>query len=117
LPRLAAVYQSGAVARNDGTGVYRLTVHNVPVDGFWSVSVYNQAGYFEKNDLDAYSVNNLTAVRNADRSVTVQFGGCNRDIANCLPIMPGCNDTFRLYQPRAEVLSGAWSFPKPQPVE
>jgi para-nitrobenzyl esterase len=117
LPRPAAVYQSGAVARNDGKTVYRLTVHNVPVDGFWSISVYNRAGYFEKNDLDAYSVNNLTTVRNVDGSVTVQFGGCNRDIVNCLPIMPGWNYTVRLYRPRAEVLSGAWSLPKPQPVE
>jgi hypothetical protein len=49
--------------------------------------------------------------------VTVQFGGCNRDIANCLPIMPGWNYTVRLYRPRPEVLSGAWGFPKPQPVE
>jgi hypothetical protein len=117
LPRSAAVYESGAVARNDGKTVYRLTVHNVPVDGFWSISVYNRAVYFEKNDLDAYSFNNLTAAPTADRSVTVQFGGCSRDIANCLPIMPGWSYTVRLYRPRAEVLSGAWSFPKPQPVE
>ena len=117
LPRSAAVYQSGAVARNDGNAVYRLTVHNVPVDGFWSISVYDRAGYFEKNELDGYSVNNVTALPNADGSVTVQFGGCNRDIANCLPIVPGWNYTVRLYRPRAEVLSGAWSFPKPQPVE
>jgi hypothetical protein len=117
LPRSAAVYESGAAARNDGKTVYRLTVHNVPVDGFWSISVYNRAGYFEKNELDAYSVNNVTAAPNADGSVIVQFGGCNRDIANCLPIMPGWNYIVRLYRPRAEVLSGAWSFPKPQPVE
>src|SRR5438270_658087 len=117
LPRSAAVYESGAVARNEGKTVYRLTVHNVPVDGFWSISVYNRAGYFEKNELDAYSLNNVTAVPNTDGSVTVQFGGCSRDIANCLPIMPSWNYTVRLYRPRAEVLSGAWSFPKPQPIE
>jgi hypothetical protein len=29
---------------------YWLTVCDVPVDGFWSVSVYNAAGYFEPND-------------------------------------------------------------------
>ena len=78
----------------------------MPVDGFWSISVYNRAGYFEKNELDTYSVNNVTAAPNADGSVTIQFGGCNGDIA-----------TVRLYRPRGEVLSGAWSFPKPQPVE
>ena len=117
LPRAAAVYESCAVTRNRGQIVHRLTVHNVPVDGFWSISVYNGAGYFEKNQLDAYSVNNLTAAPNADGSVTIQFGGCNRDIANCLPVMPGWNYTVRLYRPRPEVLNGAWSFPKPQPVE
>ena len=37
--------------KNDGTTVYKLNVKNVPVDGFWSVSVYNAAGYFEKNTL------------------------------------------------------------------
>ena len=87
LPRSAAIYQSGTVARNDGKTVYRLTVHHVPVDGFWSISVYNRAGYFEKNELDAYSLNDVTAVRSADGSVSVQFGGCSRDIANCLPII------------------------------
>jgi len=116
LPRWAAVYEGSAVARNDGRTVYRLTVHNVPVDGFWSISVYNRAGYFEKNELDAYSVNNLTAARNADGAVTVQFGGCKREIPNCLPIMPGWNYDVRLYRPGAKVLSGAWSFPKPQPI-
>src|SRR5262249_32529687 len=93
LPRSAAIYQSGAVARNDGKTVYRLTVHNVPVDGFWSISVYNRAGYFEKNELDAYSLNDVTAVRSADGSVSVQFGGCSRDVANCLPIMSYWNYT------------------------
>jgi len=32
------------------------------MDGFWSISVYNAAGYFEPNDRGAYSVNNITAV-------------------------------------------------------
>jgi hypothetical protein len=117
LPRSAAVYESGTVAKNDGRTVYRLTVGTVPVDGFWSVSVYDRAGYFEANELDAYSVNNVTAVANPDGSVTLQFGGCNRDIANCLPTMPGWSYTVRHYRPRSEVLSGAWRFPKPRPVE
>ena len=43
------------------TTVHRLTVKDVPVDGFWSISVYNAKGFFEKNPLDAYSLNNLTA--------------------------------------------------------
>jgi para-nitrobenzyl esterase len=114
LPRSAAIYKGGAVARDDGKTVYRLTVKEVPVDGFWSLSVYNAAGFFEKNALDAYSANNLTATQNADGSVTVQFGDCDPGTANCLPIMPGWNYDVRLYRPRTEVLNGDWSFPVPQ---
>ena len=89
-------------------GEYRLTVREVPVDGFWSISVYNADGYFEPNDRDAYSINNLTATPNADGSVTVRFGG---DGPNQLPITDGWNYTIRLYRPRPEILDGSWSFP------
>jgi hypothetical protein len=43
----------------------------VPVDRFWSVTVYNAKGFFEKNPYDAYSVNNITAKKNADGGVTI----------------------------------------------
>ena len=56
-------------------GQYELTVGDVPVDGFWSISVYNAAGYFEPNELGHYSVNDITAARNDDGTVTVRFGG------------------------------------------
>jgi hypothetical protein len=88
----------------------------VPVDGFWSISVYDEKGCFAKNDLDAYSVNNLTAKPNPDGSVTVQFGGCSRDTANCLPITPGWNSTVRLYRPRKATLDGTWTLPEARPV-
>jgi len=102
--------------KNDGTTVYRLTVPaNVPVDGFWSISVYNADGYFEKNDLNAYSLNNITAKKNADSSVTVQFGGCDGKDPNCLPITKGWNYTVRLYRPRPEILNGKWKFPEAKP--
>jgi len=91
-------------------GEYRLTVRDVPVDGFWSISVYNADGYFEPNDRGAYSVNNVTATPNPDGSVTVCFGG-GGDRPNQLPITDGWNYTIRLYRPRAEILDGSWSFP------
>ena len=115
-PDADATYLNVTPARNDGKTVYRLTVRDVPVDGFWSVSVYNAAGYFEKNDRGAYSVNNLTAEKNADGSIAIQFGGCDGTVANCLPITPGWNYTVRLYRPRADILNGSWSFPDPQPA-
>jgi len=96
-------------------GKYQLTVRDVPVDGFWSVSVYNAAGYFEPNDRGAYSVNNITAVRDQDGSVTIGFGGCGDGRPNCLPIMDGWNYTVRLYRPRAEIIDGSWTFPAISP--
>ena len=52
--------------RQDGLQARR---KDVPVDGFWSISVYNAEGYFEPNPLNAYTLNNLTAKKNADGSV------------------------------------------------
>lgn len=91
-------------------GEYSLTVADVPVDGFWSISLYNAEGYFAPNALGAYNVNNITGARNADGTVTINFGGAE-GTANALPVMAGWNYLVRLYRPRAEVLSGAWSFP------
>jgi hypothetical protein len=88
----------------------------VPVDGFWSISLYNAKGFFQKNVFDAYSLNNLTAKANQDGSVTVQFGGCQKNTANCLPIVSGWNYTVRLYRPRKEIIDGSWKFPEAQPV-
>jgi hypothetical protein len=96
-------------------GEYKLTVRDVPVDGFWSISVYNADGFFEPNARNAYSVNNITAARDEDGSVTVHFGG-DDDRPNLIPIMDGWNYTVRLYRPRPEVLDGSWSFPGVEPA-
>jgi hypothetical protein len=116
-PDKDATYLAVTPAKNDGSTVYKLNVPgNVPVDGFWSISLYNDEGYFQKNDLNAYSLNNITAKKSADASVAVQFGGCDGKIPNCLPIMKGWNYTVRLYRPRAEILNGTWTFPEAQAV-
>jgi hypothetical protein len=115
-PDKDATYLGLAPAKNGGTTVYRISVKDVPVDAFWSVSVYNAAGYFEKNAYNAYSVNNITAKKGSDGTVAIQFGGCDGKIPNCLPIMPGWNYTVRLYRPRPEILNGKWHFPEAQPV-
>jgi hypothetical protein len=115
-PDKDATYLNITPSKNDGKTVYRLDVKDVPVDGFWSISLYNAEGYFQKNDANAYSLNNLTGKKNADGSITVQFGGCDGKVTNCLPIMPGWNYTVRLYRPRAEILRGKWKFPEPKPV-
>lgn len=115
-PDRDATYLNIRPAKNDGKTVYRLNVRNVPVDGFWSVSVYDAQGYYQKNPFDAYTLNNITARKEADGAVAIQFGGCDGRIPNCLPVMRGWNYTVRLYRPRPEILSGTWKFPEPQPV-
>jgi len=116
-PPAAAVYQSVTPKANDGKTVHRLVAKDVPVDGFWSISVYNAQGFFEKNSLDAYSLNNQTAKLSADGSITVQFGGCESATRNCLPIAAGWNYAVRLYRPRKPILDGSWTMPEAQPVQ
>ena len=115
-PPSAAIYVGAFPKHNDGKTVHRLNVKDVPVDGFWSISVYNDKGFFEKNELGVYSLNSLTAKPGADGSYTVQFGGCHRGTPNCLPIMAGWNYTVRLYRPRQPILDGRWKFPAALPV-
>lgn len=115
-PERDAIYLTVVPSKNDGSIIHRLSVRDVPVDGFWSITVYNREGYIQKNEYDAYSLNNITANKSADGSVAAQFGGCDGKIPNCLPITPGWNYWVRLYRPRAEILNGTWKFPGLQPV-
>jgi len=115
-PDKDAVYLNVTPANNDGTTIYKLNVKDVPVDGFWSVSLYNAEGYYEKNEYKAYSINNITAKKSQGNEVAIQFGGCDGKTSNCLPIMKGWNYTVRLYRPGKEILDGTWKFPEPQPA-
>jgi hypothetical protein len=115
-PDKDAIYLNVTPSKNDGTTIYELNVKDVPVDGFWSISLYNAEGYFEPNSFNAYTLNNITAKKSDDGSVAVQFGGCDGKIPNCLPIVNGWNYMVRLYRPRDEILNGMWKFPEAQPV-
>ncbi len=77
-PRSAAIYLIGQPKAGDGTQVEKLTVKDVPVDGFWSISVYDAQGFFQKNSLNAYSINNLTAKPGKDGAVTVSSAAARR---------------------------------------
>jgi hypothetical protein len=114
-PEKDALYLPITPARNDGSTIYKLTVGDIPVDGFWSLTVYDDEGYLQPNPYNAYAVNSITAKSAPDGSVTIQFGGCDGKISNCLPITQGWNYTVRLFQPRAEILDGTWRFPLAKP--
>lgn len=111
-----AMYFNITPEQNDGETPYVLEVPaEVPVDGFWSVTVYNAEGFMWENEYNAYAYNNLTAEPNDDGSVTIHFGG-DPEASNVLPIVPDWNYMVRLYRPREAILSGGWKFPEARPA-
>jgi hypothetical protein len=116
LPAEHATYANFFPEKNDGKTPYTLTAKDVPVDAFWSVTLYDDEGYMPANEYDAYSFNNVTAEKDEDGSITIHFGG-DPEHPNYLPIVPGWNYIVRLYQPKKEILDGSWTFPNPEPVE
>ena len=94
-------------------GDFELLFTEVPVDAFWSVSVYNAQGFFEPNEKNLYTVNSVTGQRNEDGSVTVRFVGSTEGEtpANAIVTPNGWNYLIRLYRPRAEIVEGRWSPP------
>ena len=109
LPEQEAFYESHEPGLP--VGRYTITAKDVPVDAFWSITVYGADGFLHKNDLDAYSVNSVSGTKNADGSITVTFGGDGNDV-NPLPLEDGWNYTVRMYRPRPEILDGSWAFPE-----
>lgn len=115
-PEEAVMYVQKTPEENDGKVAYVLQVNDVPVDGFWSVSVYNKYGFFQKNDYNAYTFNNKTAQANSDGSFTIHFGG-DPASSNFLPLTEGWNYTVRMWLPRKEVIDGSWTFPEAERVK
>jgi hypothetical protein len=116
-PDKEAFYLNVTPEKNDGRTVYRMTVKDVPVKEFWSVTVYNKDGFFTPNDLNAYSLNDVTAQKDADGSITIQFGDCESKSVNCLPTQKDWNYMVRLYRPDAQILDGSWKFPAAEEVK
>lgn len=115
LPEAEAYYYVESDPRE--VGHYTLTLADVPVDAFWSFTIYNRDGYLEPNDADTYSINSVTAVPEADGSVVVHLAPDDTGIRNHLFVMDGWNYALRLYRPRPEILDKRWAPPTPVPVE
>ena len=127
LTREEAIY-AGAVADSNGqplTGEHRYRLHvpkDLPLDGFWSLSMYEAQPdgrlFFADNPQHRYAIGDRTRElrRNVDGSldILIQKGTPAADqIANWLPVPTSgrLQLTLRLYQPRAELLDGSFSFP------
>ena len=85
-----------------------LTLKDVPIKAFWSITVYDDKG-FPKTD--TYNINSQFAVANKDGSVTINFGG-DKNAKNYMEIFKGWNFTLRLYQPTEAYFNGKWLKPE-----
>ncbi|WP_114324813.1 DUF1214 domain-containing protein [Candidatus Colwellia aromaticivorans] len=118
LPAENAMYQP--VQLNlDTNKRYKIDVpSDVPVDAFWSISMYNSDGFFVKNELEYYSLNSVTAKTDKSGSYTIHLGGCEDARINCLPFAgEGFYYQWRMYQPGEEFINGTYQFNLPEEVK
>ena len=112
----------GAGGELDGNGSYEMTFapgQEPPVNGFWSLTLYNDKHLFHPNELKRYSLGtkNKTLKRNADGSLTLHAGskspGASKE-ANWLPAPAGRFSLYiRAYWGKQAILDGSW---KPPPI-
>lgn len=105
----------------DGRRSYRLHVPaNVPVDGFWSVTMYAREPdgrtYLAANPIERYSIGNRTPglLRNADGSIDLLLGSVQpgSGTANWLPAPAGeFRVSFRAYLPKPPFVNGRFALP------
>jgi hypothetical protein len=87
-----------------------------PVDGFWSITLYDEQGFQVANSLNRFAVSNWMPFKyNDDGSLDLYFQnespGKDKE-ANWLPAPKGpFNLTMRLYAPKSAALTGKWSPP------
>ena len=103
----------------DGANKYTLQFEKgemPPTNAFWSVTLYDSAGYQVGNPLDRFAVSSWMPFKyNADGSLDLYFQnespGKDKE-ANCLPAPKGpFNLTMRIYAPKSEALTGKWNPP------
>ena len=89
-----------------------------PVNGFWSLSIYNQHHFFVANEINRFSVGtkNKDLVSNADGSLTIYVQADEPADpsmrSNWLPAPTGEFSLYvRAYGPEPEVLDGRWTPP------
>lgn len=87
-----------------------------PVDAFWSITLYDPAGFQVANALNRFAVSSWMPFKfNPDGSLDLYFQnespGADKE-ANWLPAPKGpFNLTMRLYAPKSQALTGKWNPP------
>ncbi|KQV79245.1 DUF1254 domain-containing protein [Rhizobium sp. Root1220] len=103
----------------DGTSKYTLTFDKSslpPVNAFWSITLYDEAGFQVGNVLERFAVSSwMPFVYNGDGSLDLYFQnespGKDKE-PNWLPAPKApFNLTMRLYAPKSDALTGRWNPP------
>jgi hypothetical protein len=113
-------------ARLNGANRYTVTFAKdgtPPVNGFWSLTLYNEHHFFAPNELQRYSVGtkNKTLKLNPDGSLTIYVQADpppDTQRTNWLPAPKGSDFSLyvRAYWPKVEILDGSWTPPAVQRV-
>ncbi|AAW88129.1 Protein of unknown function (DUF1214) family [Aliivibrio fischeri ES114] len=113
-------YKDENGTRINGNHNYTLTFKKgelPPVDGFWSLTMYNSNHFFVPNDIKRYSIGtkNKGMKYNKDGSLTIYIQNekpSEDKIGNWLPApKDDIAMTIRAYGPKEEMLSGTWQPP------
>ena len=124
-----AVYPSSQVDTNgklyDGTNKYIMHFAKgqmPPVNGFWSLTMYDSKHFFVANPINRYNVSSRSQFKyNGDGSldIYIQKDSPGKDKeANWLPAAEGkFNLVLRMYWPKPEVLEGKYVIPPVQEVK
>ncbi|MCJ7656112.1 MAG: DUF1254 domain-containing protein [Dehalococcoidia bacterium] len=96
-----------------------------PVNGFWSLTMYNDKALFAANPINRYSLGSLSdppLIKNSDGSIDLYIQRDSPDSAKILNWLPspasgGFSLTLRLYWPQEQVVDKSWVPPTVQLVE
>ena len=108
----------------DGSRRYRIHFAKneiPPVKAFWSVTVYDQQGYFAANPIHRFAIGDRDALKfNADGSLDIYIQHASpgpEEDSNWLPAPESVfNLSLRLYWPGDKILKGVWTPPVVQRV-
>lgn len=133
LPREEAVYfragddKAGAPLDGKGTGYYLRLPPNLPIGGFWSLTVYRAEKdgrlFFYDTPTKRYTINNRTKNVQVNRNGSYEFflqtaKPFGERAVNWLPIPPGPFVlVFRAYLPRSPMLDSSFQLPGVEKVE
>ncbi len=122
----ASISSDGAKFSSDNKYVIHFSKDEIPpVNGFWSLSMYNEKILFAANPIDRYCLGSLSdppLVQNSDGSIDIYIQREAPDTARMpnwlpAPASGGFSLTLRLYWPKESVLDKSWTPPAVQLVK